>query len=73
MQKSMQLPNSLTLRHPVGDEHIPELSPAAVVLQQSDEGGRGAWGPAQLTKLGPTLTMLPNDTNQPASGGGTTL
>lgn len=71
MQKSKQFLNNLTLRSPVGHEHIPELSPAAVVLQQSDKGGRGAWGPAQLTQLGPKLTVLHHDTDQPANGGGT--
>lgn len=73
MQLIKQLPNNLTLRRPVGHKHVPELSPAAVVLQQSDQGGRGAGGPAQLTQLGPTLTVLPDDAHQPASGGGTTL
>lgn len=73
IQESKQLPNNLTLWHPIGHEHIPELSPAAVVLQQSDQGGCGAGGPTHLTQLGPTLTVLPDDTNQPARGGGTTL
>lgn len=73
MQQSKPLPNKLTLRRPVGHEHVPQLSPAAVVLQQSDQGGRGAGGAAQITQLGPTLTVLPDDAHQPASGGGTTL
>lgn len=62
-------PINLTQRCPVGDESVSELSPAAVVLQQSDEGGGRAGGPTQLTQLRHTLTVLPENAHQPVSGG----
>lgn len=69
---SKRLLNNLTQRCPVGDERVPELSPAAIVLQQPDEGGRRAGGPTELTQLWQTLTVLPDDAHQPVREGGAT-
>lgn len=69
---SKHLLNNLTQRCPVGDERVSELSPAAIVLQQPDEGGRRAGGPTELTQLWQTLTVLPDDAHQPVREGGAT-
>lgn len=60
---------NLTQWGPVGDESVSELSPTAVVLQLSDEGGGRAGGPTQLTQLRHTLAVLPESAHQPVSGG----
>lgn len=69
---SKRLLNNLTQRCPVGDERFPELSPASVVLQQPDEGGRRAGGPTQVTQLWQTLSVLSDDAHQPVREGGAT-
>lgn len=63
--------HSLTQRCPAADETVSELSPAAVVLQQSDQGGGRAGGLAQLTQLRHTLAVLPQSARQPVTQGQT--
>lgn len=54
---------------PAGDECVSKLSPAAVVLQQSDQGGGRAGRLAQRAQLGHTLAVEGEDAHKPVGGG----
>lgn len=64
-KRSQKTSYHLTQWFPAPDQSVSELGPGAVVLQQSDNGGGRAGGPAQPTKLGHALPVLADDARQP--------
>lgn len=64
-KRSLKTSYHLTQWFPAPDQSVSELGPAAVVLQQSDDGGGRAGRPAQPAKLGHTLSVLADDAHQP--------